>query len=272
MIVKRFNRIDRVFHLSLMLTFLIQTATGFSRLFISTSWGQGLSGIFGGYETSLAIHQTVGVVMIAGFLLHIVYLLSKMDWQHPGRSIFGPDSLVPNLHDLKHFRQRILWFFGKASAPKLDRWSYWEKFDYWAVFWGLPLLAITGLMLMYPLASSHILPGWALNVAALLHRAEALLAVSYIFIVHFYIGHFRPASFPMNEAMFVGGVEIGEAEVEKPAWVERLREEGKLAQVPVPALWYKAVYYIFGYAVVIFGLYLLISGISYARFAGVHLH
>jgi hypothetical protein len=72
------------------------------------------------------------------------------------------------------------------------------------------------------------LPGWTLNIAALLHRAEAILAVSYIFIVHFFIGRLRPTSFPMNQAMFSGSVVLEEAEAEKPAWVERLKKEGKL--------------------------------------------
>jgi hypothetical protein len=60
----------------------------------------------------------------------------------------------------------------------------WEKFDYWAVYWGLPLLAVTGFMLMFPLSTSRFLHGWSLNIAELLHRAEAILAVMYIFIVH----------------------------------------------------------------------------------------
>ena len=272
--IRRFNRVDRVFHLCLMLTFLIQTATGFSRLFITTAWGKGLNNVFGGYDTSLLIHQWVGVIMIVGFILHIAYLFSRIDWHNLGQSIFGPDSLVPNLHDFKHLWQRILWFFGLGPSPKLERWTYWEKFDYWAVFWGLPLLAVTGLMLMFPLASSRILPGWALNIAAFLHRAEAVLAVAYIFIVHFYIGHLRPSSFPMNEAMFSGGVELEEAMEEKPAWVERLRKEGRLelAEAPAPALWYRVVYFIFGYSALAFGLYLLINGIVYSRYAVVHLH
>ena len=270
--IKRFSKLDRVFHVFLMLTFLIQSATGFSRLFITTSWGRGLSNLFGGYETSYLIHQRVGLWMTAGFLVHLVYLLSKVDWSDLRESVFGPDSLVPNLDDARHFRQRVLWFFGQGPPPKLDRWAYWEKFDYWAVFWGLPLLAVTGLMVMYPLWSSRILPGWALNVAVLLHRAEAILAVAYIFIVHFFIGHLRPFSFPMNEAMFAGSVSLEEAMEEKPRWVERLKSEGKIdvAMAAQPAPWYRALYFVFGYAALVFGLYLLINGIIYSPYIRVH--
>jgi len=167
---------------------------------------QKLNVIFGGYETSLLIHKRIGILMIACFVIHTLYLLSRINWKDLGTSVFGPDSLVPNLQDFKHLWQRTLWLFGLGSPPKLGRWTYWEKFDYWAVFWGMPLLAITGLMLMYPLLTSRFMPGWILNVAALLHRAEAILAVTYIFIVHFFIGHLRPSSFPMNEAMFSGSV------------------------------------------------------------------
>ena len=125
--IKRFSILERVFHLFLMLTFLIQAATGFSRTFYVTSWGKKLSYLFGGYENSLLVHKWAGALMIAGFLIHTVYLLSRIGWRSPGKSIFGPDSLVPNPQDFKHLGQRILWFFGLGSQPKLERWSYWEK-------------------------------------------------------------------------------------------------------------------------------------------------
>jgi cytochrome b subunit of formate dehydrogenase len=210
--------------------------------------------------------------MILGFLVHTLYLLSRIKWRNFGKSIFGPDSLVPNLYDVKHLWQRTLWIFGLGAPPRLNRWTYWEKFDYWAVYWGLPLLAITGLMLMYPLMTSRMLPGWSLNIAALLHRAEAILAISYIFIVHFFIGHLRPSSFPMNEGMFSGSVPMEEAMEEKPAWIQRLKEEGQLEALEAtpPATWYRVIYYVFGYAVLIFGVYLLINGIVYSRYISLH--
>ncbi len=270
--IKRFSILDRVFHLFLMLTFLTQAATGFSRLFFPTAWGKSLNMAFGGYDTSMLIHKWVGVLMIYGFIFHTIYLLTRIDWKNFGSSIFGPDSLVPNFTDAKHLWQRILWFFGIGSQPKMGRWAYWEKFDYWAVYWGMPLLAITGLALMYPIFASRFVPGWALNIAVLLHRAEAILAISYIFIVHFYVGHLRPTSFPMNEAMFSGSMSLEEMEEEKPAWLDRLKKEGKLetAKVKPPSPLYKIVYFIFGYAALGFGIYLLINGIAYSRYITLH--
>jgi cytochrome b subunit of formate dehydrogenase len=272
MYIKRFDVIDRLFHLYLMITFLIQTATGFSRLYYATAWGKGLNAVFGGYDTSLMVHRWVGILMLAGFALHTLRLLAGIRWTDLKTSLLGPDTLIPTHHDFIHLAQRIRWFIGLGPAPKLGRWTYWEKFDYWAVYWGLPLLALTGLMLMYPLWSTRYVPGWMLNVAALLHRAEAILAVTYIFIVHFFIGHLRPSSFPMNEAMFSGSVPIEEAMEEKSAWMDRLKQEGKIVQATVnpPAVWYRVVYFAFGYLALGFGIYLLVNGIAYSRYITLH--
>jgi cytochrome b subunit of formate dehydrogenase len=270
--IRRFNLIDRVFHVLLMLTFLVQAATGLGRLYYPTTWGKRLGGFFGGYDNSLLIHKWVGVIMLIGFIVHTAYLLFKIDWRNPKKSLFGPDSLIPNIGDFVHLGQRIRWFFGMGAAPKMGRWSYWEKFDYWAVYWGMPLLALTGLMLMYPIWSSRWVPGWMLNVAALLHRAEAILAVAYIFIVHFFVGHLRPSSFPMNEAMFSGSIPLEEAKAEKPGWVEGLQQQDGLAAAEAnpPAPWYRAAYFLFGYAALAFGVYLLVNAIIYSGHIRLH--
>jgi cytochrome b subunit of formate dehydrogenase len=270
--IKRFSKVDRVFHLCLVVTFLIQAATGFGRMYVAAGWGRRVCNLFGGYENASLVHHWVGGVMMAGFAIHVLYLLSRIRWNALWQSLFGPDSLVPNLQDVRHLWQRLWWFLGLGHPPKLDRWAYWEKFDYWAVFWGMPLLAITGVMMMYPFWTSQYLPGWSLNIAALLHRAEAILAVSYIFIVHFFVGHLRRTSFPMNQAMFSGSVLLEEAQDEKPAWVERLRKEGRLETVAAkaPALWYKVIYFVFGYVALAAGVYLLIMGIAFSGQVRLH--
>ena len=137
-----------------------------------------------------------------------------------------------------------------------------------AVFWGVPLLGVTGLLLMNPLITSYFLPGWVLNVILLLHRAEALLAMLYIFIIHFTIGHFRHGMFPMNECMFAGSVELEELRREKPLWIVRLEEDGKLeeAMVPAPPRWFRVAYFAFGFLALSVGLYLLVIILIYHNY------
>ena len=264
----RFSVIHRLFHLFIMVTFLIQALTGLGRLLYPTAWGKALTSLFGGYESITAIHSRVGVVMLLGFMVHIVYILVKIEWKSLRQNLFHPDSLIPGPQDAIHLGQKIRWFFGLGPPPAFDRWTYWEKFDYWAIFWGMPLLGVTGLLLMYPLVTSSYLPGWTLNVTLLLHRAEALLAMLYIFIVHFTVGHLRHGTFPMNECMFAGSVELEELQQEKPLWIVRLKEEGKLeeAMVPAPPRWFRVAYFIFGLMALGTGLYLLLIIIIYHNY------
>jgi hypothetical protein len=112
-------------------------------MYIETAWGKWLSWFFGGYESALTIHIYVGIFMIGGFVLHVVYILFKINWkQFPG-SLYGPDSILFRPKDLKDFFHHIAWFLGLKKAPEFDRWGYWEKFDYFAVFWGIIILGVT---------------------------------------------------------------------------------------------------------------------------------
>ena len=267
-----YSRLQRLFHLGILVTFLLQAATGSCRLFITTNYGKSLSRLFGGYEMAGTIHFWGGVLMIACFMAHVFYILIKIEWRNLKDSLLGPDSLIPNLEDARHLIQQILYFFGIVPPPRLNRWAYYDKFAYLGVFWGIPLLGITGIMLRFPLITCRLLPGWTLNVVSLLHSAEAILAAAFIFIVHFFAGHLRPSNFPMNEAMFSGSALLEVTAEEKQGWVERLEKEGKLedAIAKPPALWYRVLYFIFGYTALGIGIYLLISGIIYGRHVGLH--
>ena len=102
------------------------------------------------------------------------------------------------------------WFFGMGPRPVFDRWTYWEKFDYWAPFWGVTIIGVSGLMLWLPGVFGAFLPGWVFNVATIFHGEEAFLAVVFLFTVHFFNNHFRPDKFPLDVVMFTGTVPLDE--------------------------------------------------------------
>jgi cytochrome b subunit of formate dehydrogenase len=112
------------------------------------------------------------------FVGHLVYLFLNLDWKNLPQLLNSPDSLLPRREDLHQFLQHLGWLIGRTEAPKFDRWGYWEKFDYWAVFWGMAIMGGTGLILAYPLAASGLLPGWTLNVVFWVYRIEAMLAMA----------------------------------------------------------------------------------------------
>ena len=96
--------------------------------------------------------------------------------------------------------QSIRWFFGLGPRPSYGRYTYWEKFDYFAVLWGIIIIGGTGLVLWFPEIFTRILPGWSVNVATIIHSDEALLAVGFIFTIHFFNTHFRPDKFPWTRS------------------------------------------------------------------------
>lgn len=97
----------------------------------------------------------------------------------------------------------------------IDRWTYWEKFDYLAVFWGMFIIGISGLILWFPAFFGKFLPGEAINLATLLHSDEALLATGFIFAIHFFNTHFRADRFPMDMVILSGSISEEEIEQER---------------------------------------------------------
>ena len=261
--LRRFTITQRLFHLGLIIVFMLLSITGFVWMYIETDFGRWLASLFGGYTNALQVHRIVGLVMIAGFAVQAVYLLFSIDWRGLPRALFGGDSLVWRWLDFKQFFQHASWVLGLAPEPSFERWSWWEKFDYWAIWWGLVIVGVTGLMLYDPILSSDYLPGWMFNVALWVHRIEALLAIGHVFTVHFFIEHFRPRNFPFSASMFDGGLTLEHAHSEHPAWVARLERDGTLDArlFPMPPLPIRLVNFVFGYAMILLGLYLLVFAI-----------
>jgi len=261
--VRRFTTVQRIFHVLLILFFITQAATGLARLYIETGWGRRLASVFGGYLWSLQIHKVMGILMLCGFVVYAIYLVSIVHWRGFPRVLFSPDSLLPQPKDMKDFFQHVGWFLRISKAPKFERWTYWEKFDFWAVFWGIPILGITGLLLAYPIAASRIIPGWGLNVALWVHRIEAILAMAHVFMIHFFVAHLRRPTFPMDRTIFEGTTDLESIRHERSAWVTRLEQSHRLESLLAfgASIKTRALFYLFGYAAMAAGMYLLIGGL-----------
>jgi cytochrome b subunit of formate dehydrogenase len=265
--IKRFTPVQRLFHLVLMLSFVTQLATGLSRLYIQTAWGRFLVSLFGGPEQALTVHKSVGLFMLTAFGVHVLYILFNIDWRRFPKSVLGPDSLLPRPEDARQALQHAGWLLGVSAAPRFDRWGYWEKFDYLGVVWGICVLGGTGLILYDSVYSSRYMPGWVFNVLLWVHRIEALMAMAHVFMIHFFIGHLRKHNFPMDLTMFEGSVDMEKLRHERPAWVERLEQEGKLnstlAHSPPIAL--RLIYYAFGFTMITGCIYLLVNALANLR-------
>jgi cytochrome b subunit of formate dehydrogenase len=228
---QRFSRLNRTLHVLLIVSFMSLALTGLTLKFSYTSWAAFLSRRLGGFESAGFIHRAAATLMFGLFLVHL-WDLNRLRREEHGGSwwglVFGESSMLFTRRDLKDLVDSLRWFVGKGERPRYGRWTYWEKFDYFAVFWGIFVIGATGLMLWFPVLFTRILPGWLINVATIIHSDEALLATGFIFTVHFFNTHLRPEKFPMDTVVFTGRMPVGEFKRDKPAEYEALVKAGQL--------------------------------------------
>lgn len=261
--IQRFDAYTRLLHVMVIVSFLTLALTGMIIKFSGIGIFQTLSKILGGYQVTGILHRMAAVVTFAYFGLHLFYLIKKIKLERRPLKymLSGENSMVPQLRDLTEFVQTMKWFFGRGPRPKYGRWTYWEKFDYFAVFWGVAIIGFSGLILWFPeFFTSLGLPGWFINVASIIHSDEALLATGFIFTVHFFNTHFRPDKFPMDTVIFTGCVELEEFKEDRPRQYEELLKSGKLEEmiVEAPRPKFLRIARIFGFSALFIGLSLVL--------------
>ncbi|MGE5242699.1 MAG: formate dehydrogenase subunit gamma [Betaproteobacteria bacterium] len=229
---RRFDAVDRTLHIGLMASFLGLALTGLPLFFSTSDWASRIAHALGGFHAAGLIHRAAATLLITVFLIHLGRVLKRLAGGDLG-ILWGPASMVPQPRDIVELYQHVQWFLGLGPRPRFGRYTYWEKFDYWAVFWGMGIIGASGLMLWFPTVFARVVPGWMFNVAMLVHGEEALLAVVFIFTVHFFNTHMRPEKFPMDRVIFTGRLTERELREERPDEYELLRRSGGLDSAAV---------------------------------------
>jgi cytochrome b subunit of formate dehydrogenase len=228
---ERFTRLNRTLHILMIVSFISLALTGMTLKFSYTGWAAFLSRRLGGFESAGFIHRAAATLMFGLFVTHLWDLNRKRRREYGGswmKLLLGPDTMLFTKRDLTEFVASLKWFVGAGPRPHYGRWTYWEKFDYFAVFWGIFVIGSTGLMLWFPIFFTRLLPGWLINVATIIHSDEALLATGFIFTVHFFNTHLRPEKFPMDTVVFTGRMPLAEFRRDKPEEYETLVASGRL--------------------------------------------
>ncbi len=228
--IQRFTTEQQITHVFVILSFMGLALTGMMLKFADMPWAKTLANLFGGVAGAGHIHRLCAVITFGYSITHVISMImskikTKTSWRE---MIFGKRSLWFNKKDWRDFAGSIKWFLGLGPRPAYSRWTYWEKFDYMAVFWGVAVIGISGLILWFPEFFTKLLPGWVINVAMIIHSDEALLAVGFIFTIHFFNTHLRPESFPMDSVIFTGFVSLDEYIEDRPEEYKYLKESGKL--------------------------------------------
>ncbi|MCC6658572.1 MAG: cytochrome b/b6 domain-containing protein [Rhodocyclaceae bacterium] len=232
---RRFHWGWRVAHLAFALITMTLVLTGTTALYADSTWAPLVAKAFGGPKILGLVHRISAALFVGIFLIHFIYVMQKLLRDRSFRW-FGPDSLIPNWKDFADCWGMFKWFVGRGPRPLFDRWAYYEKFDYWAVFWGVNIIGWSGLMLAFPHVTAQYLPGWVFNVATLVHGEEAFLAAVFLFTVHFFNNHFRPDKLPPPDVvMFTGTQSLEEFRHDHPAHYQRMVDSGEIGKYLVDA-------------------------------------
>jgi len=245
----RFTMNQRIQHIILALAVVTLVLTGMPLKFYDTSWAPYIYSLFGGIKAAPIVHKIAGSILLVLFLYHVAYLcyliymyqivpLRKKRRLTAGNilKIFAGLPLIPNLKDAKDIRDLMKYlFFLTNKRPDGARFTWKEKFDYWAPFWGMVIIGLSGLVMWNKEIATHILPGEIINFSLIAHSDEALLAALFLFIWHWYNVHFSMSVFPMGTA-FITGYLPEELMIEEhyDYYVECMKQSGLEHEILLP--------------------------------------
>ena len=220
-VFQRFDLHLRIQHIGMFTSFIVLTITGLPIKFEQSSVSRWTVALFGGFENMFAVHLVAAAVMLLSFVYHLLYLVI-----YPLVTKKLSLAILPSLKDFFDVIHDVHYLLGlRKDPPKFDRYSYKEKFDYWAVFWGMAIMGGSGLLMWFPQIFAQYMPRWVIDSARYAHTDEAILAISAIFIWHFFNSHFSPRFFPMNHVWYKGTMTRTEMEEDHPLELERLDRE-----------------------------------------------
>jgi cytochrome b subunit of formate dehydrogenase len=214
----------RLQHFVMLTSVLTLILTGLPLKFHDASLSHLIIGWLGGIQNSAIIHRIAATGLICVGVYHLLYtILSRQ-----GRRDFI--LLLPRKQDLLDYIQQIKYYLGKTDEKaRFGRFSYIEKFDYWAVYWGMVIMISSGSLLWFEGIALRVLPKFVLDIAKEAHSDEALLATLAIIIWHFYNVHLNPHKFPMSKTWITGKISKSEMIEEHALEYEELQRRRAIA-------------------------------------------
>jgi len=208
----RMTKSQRIQHVILFVSTTMLVITGF--MLQADNW---LSEFFGSYgETVFTIrswlHRISGVTIILLCTYHLIYVLTTEE----GKS--WAKDMLPRPRDAVEAYQNVMFMIGfREDKPKLDRFMYLEKLEYWSVYFGMTIVIISGIMMW----TEYLWPRFFLEVAGVFHLGEAVLAALAIIVGHISSVHYNPHVYPMNRTFIDGMISEELVKEEHELWYER---------------------------------------------------
>ena len=230
---RRFGLFHRWVHFFVMASFTVLVFTGMPLKYKDAGWARTEMNFIGGVQAAGVLHRIAAMIMVSCVVCELFYF-ARYIVARKG-PLWGPGTIVPTRNDWADMKAMYRWFFGLGAKPGgFDRYTYWEKFEFWAASGGVMTMVATGFMLWFPVQTAQFLPGIFLNLAMVNHAGGALLAMGFVFVFwHVFHAHFRPEVFPFDKVMFDGTMPAPEYAEERSVEYQRRVRSGTLTEVLV---------------------------------------
>lgn len=213
---QRLSLNQRIQHIFLFSSVIILIITGLPLKFPEVSWAEWMMHLLGGIQNSTLMHRVGAVGLIGVSIYHLFYTILSRQGRHDFFLLLPrPKDLFDALTNIKHFMGR------SERRPRFGRFSYIEKFDYWAVYWGCIIMIGSGFFLWFEELTMRFFPKFVIDISHEAHSDEALLATLAIVIWHFYNVHFNPSKFPGSLLWWHGKINKEEMIEEHPLEYEK---------------------------------------------------
>ena len=215
--VRRFDLNQRIQHIWFLTTTFVLALTGFALLYYP-AWGIYVAQMVGGEPNLMSIHLATAFLMGVLIVYHFAfygaqYLIGRARGQ-PVRL-----NMIMGKKDIGDFLQSMRYMLGRGQPPRYPKYDYTQKFDYWGIYWGMIILGVPGLLLwVYGYDFLY-------EVPFVFHTDEAILAVLFIMVFHFYQTHFNPRYFPLNKVFLTGKMSEKDMQKEHPLELERIKSQ-----------------------------------------------
>lgn len=228
--VERLTLNLRLQHMALFTSCILLIVTGLPIKFHEAAVSKALMDIVGGPSVTGILHRAAALLLTAVGVYHLLYTVASPS----GRKDFG--LLLPRLQDLRDFVAQIRFFLGlEKERPLFGRFSYIEKFDYWAVYWGMVVMITSGFILWFKEEAINRFGKVLYDIGREAHSDEALLATLAIVVWHFYNVHFNPKRFPGSLTWWHGKISLEEFKEEHPLEYEEWVKNGRLPKEGPPS-------------------------------------
>ncbi|MHB1193557.1 MAG: cytochrome b/b6 domain-containing protein [Longimicrobiales bacterium] len=219
--VERFTRMERIEHASSALTFIALVITGLPQTRPDLAIAQWIISSMGGIWPTRLIHRTIGVIFVVLMLAHVTRAVVKALQQN------RLPVMVPIRKDFEDVLQTFRHFLLGEPMPKVGKFDFSEKFEYWGLFLGGVVMSSTGVILLFPELVTQVLPGVIVAATRIMHGMEATFAVMVVILWHSWGVILRPDVFPLDTSIFTGRMSVHRLKHEHTAEYERLFPDRK---------------------------------------------